>query len=43
MPDDTVLKEGDTAYMGPDEPHCVKCLEEGTLVVAFSPVRKDYL
>ena len=38
-----VLKEGDTAYMGPDEPHCVKCLEEGTLVVAFSPVRKDYL
>lgn len=38
-----VLKEGDTAYMGPDEPHCVRCLEEGTLVVAFSPVRKDYL
>lgn len=38
-----VLKEGDTAYMGPDEPHCVKCLEAGTLVVAFSPARKDYL
>ena len=38
-----VLREGDTAYMGPDEPHCVKCLEEGTLVVAFSPVREDYL
>ena len=38
-----VLHEGDTAYMGPDEPHCVKCLEEGTLVVAFSPVREDYL
>ena len=38
-----VLREGDTAYMGPDEPHCVKCLEEGTLVVAFSPLREDYL
>ena len=38
-----ILKEGDTAYMGPDEPHCVKCLRQGTLVVAFSPVRKDYL
>ena len=38
-----VLKEGDTAYMAPDEPHCVKCLEEGTLVVAFSPVREDYI
>lgn len=38
-----VLQEGDTAYMGPDEPHCVKCIKEGTLVVAFSPVREDYL
>ena len=38
-----VLKEGDTAYMGPDEPHCVRCIEAGTLVVAFSPVREDYL
>lgn len=38
-----VLKEGDTAYMGPDEPHCVRCIEKGTLVVAFSPVREDYL
>ena len=38
-----VLREGDTAYMAPDEPHCVKCLEAGTLVVAFSPVREDYL
>ena len=38
-----VLTEGDTAYMGPDEPHCVKCLEAGTLVVAFSPVREDYI
>ncbi len=38
-----VLHEGDTAYMAPDEPHCVECLEAGTLVVAFSPVREDYL
>ena len=38
-----VLHEGDMAYMAPDEPHCVECLEEGTLVVAFSPVREDYL
>ena len=38
-----VLREGDTAYMGPDEPHCVRCIEEGTLVVSFSPVREDYL
>ncbi len=38
-----VLWEGDTAYMGPDVPHCVKCIEEGTLVVSFSPVREDYL
>lgn len=29
--------------MGPDEPHCVRCIEEGTLVVAFSPVREDYV
>ena len=38
-----VLEEGDTAYMGPDVPHCVECIEEGTLVVSFSPVREDYL
>ena len=38
-----VLKEGDTAYMGPDEPHFVRCIEAGTLVVSFSPVREDYL
>ena len=38
-----VLKEGDTAYMAPDEPHCVRCIEAGTLVVAFSPVREDYI
>ena len=38
-----VLREGDTAYMGPDEPHCVRCIEAGTLVVSFSPVREDYL
>ena len=38
-----ILREGDTAYMSPDEPHCVKCLKAGTLVVAFSPVREDYL
>lgn len=38
-----VLKEGDTAYMAPDEPHCVRCIGAGTLVVAFSPVREDYL
>lgn len=38
-----VLREGDTAYMAPDEPHCVRCIEAGTLVVAFSPVREDYL
>ena len=38
-----VLREGDTAYMAPDQPHCVRCIEAGTLVVAFSPVREDYL
>ena len=38
-----VLREGDTAYMAADEPHCVRCIEAGTLVVAFSPVREDYL
>ena len=38
-----ILREGDTAYMAPDEPHCVRCIEEGTLVVSFSPVRRDYL
>ena len=38
-----ILKEGDTAYMAPDEPHCVRCIEEGTLVVSCSPVRRDYL
>ena len=38
-----VLKEGDTAYMAPDQPHCVRCIEAGTLVVAFSPVREDYI
>ena len=38
-----VLKEGDTAYMGPDEPHHVRCIKEGTLVVSCSPAREDYL
>ena len=41
--DVTTLREGDTAYMGPDVPHRVTCVEAGTLVVAFSPVREDYL
>ena len=38
-----VLEEGDTAYMGPDVLHYVECIEEGTLVVSFSPMREDYL
>ena len=38
-----LLREGDTAYMGPDEPHHVRCIEAGTLVVSFSPAREDYL
>ena len=38
-----ILHEGDVAYMAAGEPHCVKCIEDGTLVVAFSPAREDYI
>jgi len=38
-----VVKTGDGLYMEPNVPHGVVCLEEGTLIDTFSPVRADFL
>jgi quercetin dioxygenase-like cupin family protein len=38
-----VLHEGDSFYVEPDSPHGVICLEEGLLIDAFNPARKDFL
>ena len=37
------LKSGDAFYTAPDEEHGVVCLEAGSLIDVFSPVREDFL
>jgi len=41
--DKKVVRTGDGLYMEPNIPHGVVCLEEGTLIDTFSPVRADFL
>ncbi len=38
-----IVKAGDGLYVEPDIKHGVKCLEAGTLIDVFNPVRKDFL
>lgn len=38
-----ILSAGDGYYVAPDEPHGCVCLEAGTLIDTFSPVRADFL
>lgn len=38
-----ILKTGDAFYTAPNEKHGVVCLEAGSLVDVFSPVREDFL
>ncbi len=38
-----VLKEGDGFYVEPDAAHGVVCLEKGTLIDVFTPMRADFL
>jgi quercetin dioxygenase-like cupin family protein len=39
----TVLKDGDGFYAPPNVMHGVVCLEAGTLVDAFAPMRADFI
>ena len=38
-----MLKAGDGFYVEPNVAHGVVCMEEGTLIDAFSPSRQDFL
>ncbi|RKR85282.1 quercetin dioxygenase-like cupin family protein [Mucilaginibacter gracilis] len=38
-----ILKDGDGFYVAPNVVHGVVCLEAGTLVDAFSPMREDFI
>lgn len=38
-----VLSAGDGFYAEPDEPHGVLCLEAGTLVDIFTPMRAEFI
>ncbi|MEP2735957.1 MAG: cupin domain-containing protein [Erythrobacter sp.] len=38
-----VLGAGDSTYMAPNLPHGSVCLEAGSLLDTFSPVREDFL
>lgn len=38
-----ILTTGDGYYVAPDEPHGCVCLEAGTLIDTFSPMRADFL
>lgn len=36
------LGPGDGYYVAPDTPHGLRCLEQGTVLDVFSPVRADF-
>jgi len=38
-----ILKDGDGFYAAPNVVHGVVCLEAGTLVDAFAPMREDFI
>ena len=38
-----VISKGDTYITPPDVPHGVVCLEEGSLLDIFTPMRKDFI
>lgn len=38
-----IVKEGDGVYIQPNLVHSAVCLEAGTLIDTFSPVREDFL
>lgn len=37
------IRPGDCVYIHPNALHGCKCIEEGTLIDTFSPMRKDFL
>lgn len=41
--DTRLLKAGDGCYFEPNQPHGCICLEKGSLIDVFSPVREDFL
>ncbi|WND03864.1 cupin domain-containing protein [Temperatibacter marinus] len=41
--EEKILAAGDSFFIPPHEDHGAVCLEEGTLVDVFSPVREDFL
>lgn len=38
-----IVKTGDGVYIEPDALHSCLCLEEGTLIDCFSPMRADFI
>lgn len=41
--DKKVLKAGDCFYIPPHVPHGAVCLQPGTLIDVFSPIREDFM
>jgi len=41
--DTQTIRPGDCVYIHPDALHGCICIEEGTLIDTFSPMRKDFL
>lgn len=38
-----IISKGDTYITKPNEPHGVTCLESGTLLDIFTPMRRDFI
>jgi quercetin dioxygenase-like cupin family protein len=38
-----IICQGDAVYIRPDVIHSALCIEEGTLIDAFSPMREDFI
>ena len=38
-----IISKGDTYITKPNEPHGVTCLEAGTLLDIFTPMRRDFI
>ena len=40
---EVVVNQGDTLHFNSNEPHGTVCLEEGTLLDVFTPMREDFV
>lgn len=40
---ESILSAGDSYYAAPNVAHGITCIEKGTIIDSFSPVREDFL